>query len=31
MLHKLTKQERHAVAVVASLLVLGVLGMWILG
>lgn len=31
MLHQLTKQERLAVSVVASLLVLGVLGAWILG
>ena len=31
MLHQITKQERLAVGVIASLLVLGVLGIWILG
>jgi hypothetical protein len=31
MLHQLTKQERLAAGVVATLLVLGVLGLWILG
>ena len=31
MLHKLTRQELVAVRVVATLLVLGVLGLWLLG
>jgi hypothetical protein len=31
MLHKLTKQEREAVRLIATLVVLGVLGFWILG
>lgn len=31
MLHQITKQERLAVGVIASLLVFGVLGIWILG
>jgi hypothetical protein len=31
MLHQITKQERLAVGVITSLLVLGVLGIWILG
>lgn len=30
MLHKLTRQERLAVRVIATLLVLGVLGLWLL-
>lgn len=31
MLHKLTRQELVAVRVVATLLVLGVIGLWLLG
>ena len=31
MLHKLTKQERDAVRIIATLIVLGVLGFWLLG
>jgi hypothetical protein len=30
MLHKLTRQERNAVLVIATLIVLGVLGLWLL-
>jgi hypothetical protein len=30
MLHKLTKQELQALRIVSTLLVLGVLGMWLL-
>jgi hypothetical protein len=31
MLHKLTKTERDAVIVIATLIVLGVIGVWLLG
>jgi hypothetical protein len=31
MLHKLTKTERDAVLVIATLIVLGVVGVWLLG
>jgi hypothetical protein len=31
MLHQLTKQERLALGVIGTLLVLGVLGLWVLG
>lgn len=31
MLHKLTQAERDAVRVIATLLVLGVIGVWFLG
>lgn len=31
MLHKLTKQERDALRVLATLIVLGVIGLWLLG
>lgn len=30
MLHKLTKQERDALRVIATLIVLGVIGLWLL-
>ncbi len=30
MLHKLTRQERAAVRVIATLIVLGVIGLWLL-
>lgn len=31
MLHKLTRQERDALLVIATLIVLGVIGLWLLG
>ena len=30
MLHKLTRQERDALLVIATLIVLGVIGLWLL-